>query len=223
MFILETLRELSRTIKNNMKSWLKKKFRQYIYPVFSPATGLLFFTIVLFDYHYYGNDHEIYGMMRKDHKLLYLFYAYFPVLLAVNFFTVAPWLAGFAAFVTFVVTLLGMVTLENALMEGIRRQNVFDVIVMIVVVTQVVILTFRLLKYIRSISGIFNAPKEMNLVPSPLLAVSILVIVPLITYSGDKLNSDPHQLTDIVVFAGTMMIYFWKVNSKEAKAVGMAL
>jgi|GEM_PF-3125150 len=202
-----------------VKSLLAKKWKQYLNPVFTPATGLLYFGVILFHYHYFEQLNPLHRILKTD-KLLWLFYIYAPVVLAFNLVRIPSAFAGFAAFVAFVCTLLGIAATESALLSVRRGMNALDLLMHLLAVTQMAVLVYRLLLQIRTPGGIFKAPKEMHLEPRPLLALAILLLIPGLTFLGKYgFGWRPPQVTELVLIAGMLLIYFFGFFAGRKKYV----
>ncbi|TND09427.1 MAG: hypothetical protein FD123_1233 [Bacteroidetes bacterium] len=202
-----------------MKNLIRKKWKDFLNPVYSPATSLLFFAILVFHNYYFHHSSAIHSFLRRDEQVLWLVYIYAPIVLLYNFVRIPGFFAGFASFVAFACTVFGIVFLEVAMMKSVRRPDVFDIIFQFFFLLQASVLTFRLVRYMRSLNTIFSAPKEMELEPVPLLSLGILALVPGLTLLCDKVfELSPNQVTNVVAVTGTIVIYLFKLLARPAAA-----
>lgn len=201
-----------------MREVVRKKWHKFLNPVYTPAVSLMYWSVLLFFHHYYHRGSSIHTMFHRDDSLRLLLYGYAPIVLLYNFVRIPPGLAGFASMIAFVCTVSGIVFFEVALMRGVRRPDIFDFVFQVFFLIQAVVLTYRLLFYMRSIQTIFSAPKEMQLEPDPLLALLVLVFVPSLALAGDHLlGLRADQNANLVAVAGLLLIYLLGLRPAKVK------
>ena len=124
---------------------LKKIWHHFTRPVYRMEITLLLFGIIMFNYFLFSRDSFMHDFFRKDDMLKLLFYFYSPLILIFSFFKVPDMFARLGRIAIFTCTLFGILTLEIAVFEEVRRPSIFDVIYHGFIVIQLVILCRLLL------------------------------------------------------------------------------
>ncbi len=157
-------------------NWFRKLWSAFTRPMYRLEFTLLVFGIVLFQYIWFYDESAFYSMFRKDWRMKLLFYFYAPLLLIFSFIRVPEIFERLWRIAAFTCTLFGAITIEVAVFEAVHRPTGFDLIYHAIVLLQMCILVWFLIKSLRNKFDLGHG-LQMDLAPDWVANIVVLVWV----------------------------------------------